>query len=534
MDLPTGAGKSIIIAEFCRQSLEWWDDTRILVLTHQKELIEQDARKLLDIWPEAKIGLYSASLKIKDLSMPITFASIQSIGKKKVMPFDIILIDEAHLINNEETGLYRKFLSSMINSRIIGLTATPFRLGQGLLTEGKNALFTDIIQPVSILELQRDGYLAILRSKTTFTKIDVSDVHVRGGEYIESELQEKVNVYTSNVAIVDEIIKSAAYYKRSHWLIFCAGVEHAQTICNLMQDAGIKAGCVTSKMEIWEREDMLDAFKQGKLTALTNANILTTGFDYPDIDLIAMLRPTKSPGLYMQMAGRGLRLKSQGGDCLVLDFAGNVETHGPIAYIKPPKAKTENGSGVVPMKECPECLEIVPASIRICPSCGYEFPKEDKTWMLFDGDINGDGIQRWTITTAIWSKTESRTSGKPMLTCTYWTKESEYKQFTEFYLLWHNGYAQKKSKNELRNICYKSNIEYTEEDNFNILIDKLKSAKFPMFIFTQKHGKYDRIVNKLYEDDVKTLVIQKEKRERTLNEAKSKIFAGLLANNPKN
>lgn len=524
MVLPTGAGKSIIIAEFCRQCLEYWPDGRILILTHQKELIEQDARKLLDIWPSAPVGIYSASMKMKDLSMPITFASIQSIGKKSVPSFNIIMIDEAHLINNEDKGLYRKFLSKMYGARIVGLTATPYRLGQGMLNEGDDALFTDIIQTVTILDLQRDGYLAKLRSKSTFNKLDVSDVHKRGGDYIESELQEKINVFSTNASMVNEIVASAKYYDRHHWLIFCAGVEHAKNIADMLNELGIPTGCVTGSMEMWEREDTLDAFKSGKLTAVTNANVLTTGFDYPDIDLIAMLRPTLSPVLYVQMAGRGLRLKSNGGDCLVLDFAGNVETHGPIAFVKPPKRKGEGGGGVQPMKECPQCLEIVPASVRTCPACGYEFPKEDKTWMLFDGDINGDGLQRWTTAFWVWEKTTSRTSGKPMVTCTYWPQETQYKTFTEFFLLWHNGYVQKRSVQELKKLCAKVGIEW--EEDIDSLLEKLKNSQMPVYFFTQKDGKYDRIAYKLWNDDVEELLKEKAEKDRILNEARSNILAG--------
>lgn len=525
--LPTGAGKSVIIAEFCRLCLEYWPETRILILTHQKELIEQDARKLLAIWAEAPVGIYSASMRMRDLSMPITFAAIQSIGKKSVPNYNIVLIDEAHLINNDDKGLYRKFLAKTCGARIVGLTATPYRLGQGLLTEGEDALFTDILEPTSILELQKDGYLAALRSKTTFNRLDVSDVARRGGEYVEAELQKKVDVYATNEAIVEEIVSSAHYYKRRHCLIFCSGVSHARHVAELLSNHGMSAGCVTGEMEMWEREDVLDAFRSGKLTAVTNANVLTTGFDYPDIDLIAMLRPTLSPVLYMQMVGRGLRVKSNGGDCLVLDFAGNVETHGPIAFVKPPRRKGEGAGGVAPMKECPKCLEIVPASTRTCPACGYEFPKEDKTWMLFDGDINGDGLKRWTVTSWLWAVSTARTSGKQMLTCTFWVREASYKFFTEYFLLWHEGYVKKRSFNELKNVCSKVGIMF--DDDIESLVDLLNKAEFPQFIFTQKDGKYDKITTKLYADDVKALLEQKEERERVLHEAKSRIFAGLLA-----
>ena len=171
-----------------------------------------------------------------------------------------------------------------------------------------------------------DGYLARLCSKHTGMTIDAGSVHKRGGEYIESELQALVDTDLNTQQAVEETIARAA--DRKAWLFFCAGVEHAEHVRDSLAAHGIQAACITGKTPKAEREDIIKRFRAGEIRALTNANILTTGFDYPDIDLIVMLRPTMSPGLYMQMAGRGLRIKSHGGDCMVLDFAGNVATHG--------------------------------------------------------------------------------------------------------------------------------------------------------------------------------------------------------------
>ena len=523
VELPTGAGKSIIIAEFCRLTLEWWPDTKILMLTHQKELIEQDARKLLTIWEDAPVGIYAASLGMKDLDHAVTFASIQSIANASNVPqFNVILVDEAHLINNRESGQYRQFINHQA-ARVIGLTATPYRTGQGYLTEGNDALFSDILTPVSILELQRDGYLARLTSKGTVNRLITAGLKIRGGDYVEKDLQERVNKYKTNVQMVDEIIHSMKYYDRHHVLIFCSGVDHAMAIAKLMNENGVSCGCVHGKMSMKERDEALYDFTSGFYSAMTNANILTTGFDFPDIDLIAMLRPTMSTGLYMQMVGRGLRLKSNGGDCLVLDFAGNVQQHGPIAFIEPPKKKGDGKKGVAPCKECPNCLEILPVQVMTCPSCGYEFPRNDKTYMLYYGVVNGDEVQQWTVAFATWSVTQSRKNGKNMIVCTYMVEESENKIFTKYYCcLDHEGYIKRKSTRELRAYCAKVGVEYT--DDYLKLIDQLNWAEKPMYIFTQKDGKYDRIIDELLEAEVEEIERQQLAKENLIDEAKERIY----------
>jgi DNA repair protein RadD len=338
MVLPTGAGKSVIIAEIMRNALQNWPETKTLMLCHQKELLEQNAEKMRQHWPGAPMGIYSASIGRKQLGEPITFAGIQSIRTKaqEVGHIDLVLIDECHLVSHNDEGGYRAFMAELqaINPalRVIGLTATPYRLGHGLITDAP-AIFADLIEPVSIEELVFRGYLSKLRSKVTGARLDVSKVKKRGGEYIEADLQRAVDTDDQNHAVVREVIARAE--DRKAWLFFCTGVQHAQHVSYVLQKHGIFAACVTGDTPKAERAAILADFKAGKLRALTNANVLTTGFDYPDIDLIAMLRPTMSPSLYVQMAGRGMRPKSHTDHCLVLDFAGVVETHGPITAVQP-------------------------------------------------------------------------------------------------------------------------------------------------------------------------------------------------------
>ena len=180
--LPTGAGKSHVIAALCKDAIQNWPETRILMLTHVKELIEQNAEKMRQHWPNAPMGIYSASIGQKILGEPITFAGIQSIRKHadKIGLVDLIIIDECHLVNHNDEGGYRSLIAELVRInpalRVIGLTATPFRLGHGLITD-KPAIFDALLEPVTIEELITKGHLMPLRSKVTTTQLDTTGVH---------------------------------------------------------------------------------------------------------------------------------------------------------------------------------------------------------------------------------------------------------------------------------------------------------------------------------------------------------------------
>jgi DNA repair protein RadD len=170
--LPTGAGKSHVVAYLCKDALQNWPETRVLMLTHVKELIEQNAEKMRLHWPGAPLGIYSASMRSRQIGEPITFAGIQSVAKRarEIGFVDLVIIDECHLVNHKDEGGYRMLIEDLrsINPalRIVGLTATPYRLGHGLITD-KPALFDALLEPVGIEELVYKGHLSTLRSKAT-------------------------------------------------------------------------------------------------------------------------------------------------------------------------------------------------------------------------------------------------------------------------------------------------------------------------------------------------------------------------------
>ena len=338
---PTGSGKAHIIAGFCKDILKRKPEAKILVLSHVKELLVQDAEKVHQAWPQAPLGIFSAGLRTKETA-PITVAGIQSIWRKaeELGTVDIVIVDEAHMIQNEDEGMYRKLLSVLkkknTGMRMIGLTATPYRLGQGLLTEGEDAIFHGLIEPVRIEELVKRGFLARLTSTFTDLQMNVEGIKKVQGDYEKRELESRVNSSEVNAKVVSETIRRAG--DRTAWLVFCVSISHAEAMREEFRAQGVVAEAITSKTSSGERERIFNGFKAGTIKALTNVGVATTGFDYPDIDVIVMARPTLSPGLYVQMSGRGMRVKSPGHhkDCLVLDFAGNIARHGAVTKIIPP------------------------------------------------------------------------------------------------------------------------------------------------------------------------------------------------------
>jgi DNA repair protein RadD len=243
---------------------------------------------------------------------------------------------------------------------------------------------------------------------------------------------------------------------------------------------------------------MLTEFKAGTIRALTNANVLTTGFDAPSIDLIAMLRPTMSPGLYVQMAGRGLRIADGKTDCLVLDFAGVVEQHGPITAVRPPPKKGDR-VGEAPVKVCDNCQEICHLSVRECPACGTPFPEPVRpTLKLSHLDIMGVEGTDLDVTAWTWRKHLSRASGKEMLSLTYYGGLSDL-PVTEYLAVTHDGYAGEKSRRLLSDIAYKAKValDYRATD-LHDMAQQLTEGQPPSHIEFKREGKFFTVLKRTW------------------------------------
>jgi DNA repair protein RadD len=375
--IPTGGGKSLIMAQLIREIVEDYG-ARVLLLTHVKELIQQDHDEILELWPEAPIGIFSASLKRKEIQAPILVAGIQSIEKHvhKLDPApEIVLIDECHLMSTTDSSRYARAMATLKamypKLRVVGLSATPYRMDRGWLHKGDGAFFGSIVYDAKIQSLIDDGYLASLIVKAGKATISTDGLHKVGKEWQAGELEDRaMEGNTTKIAVQDMITRGA---DRKKWLIFAAGKRHARQILDELEANGIAAGMVLGDTAHHEREQLVSAHKYGDIKALVTINVLSTGYNNPSIDLLALMRPTESPSLYVQQVGRGSRIAPGKKDCLVLDYAGVVVRHGPIDAVDPDR-KPGSGDGVAPAKICPECESIIGAGFRHCPICGYEFP----------------------------------------------------------------------------------------------------------------------------------------------------------------
>ena len=386
--LPTATGKSLIIAAFIQRVFQLYPNQRIIVLVHVKELVQQDTEELLSIWPMAPVGIHCAGLNQKDVIQPIIFGSLGS-ARNNIMAFgyrDLLIIDESHCVSpDEETG-YRKIIDglSVINPtlRVIGMSATNFRLGQGCLTD--NGFFTDICFDITGVEafnrLIAEGYLAPLISRPMKTELDVSSVAISKGDFNQGALQKAVDKQEITYAAIQEAIEYG--HDRVSWLVFASGIEHAEHITSMLQSFGISAEVVHSKITDDERDERILAFKTGKIRALVGFRIMTTGFNHPPVDFIIDLYPTVSPGLHVQKYGRGTRVY-KGTDpnfpqikknCLILDYSGNVRRLGCINDPVKPRKKGDK-TGDIPVKICDACSGYNHISARWCG--GHDYPSDE-------------------------------------------------------------------------------------------------------------------------------------------------------------
>ena len=427
--LPTGAGKSLVIASFLKTIFTYytWRSHRIVIATHVMELIEQNFEELIEHWPTAPAGIYSAGLKRRDIA-PITFCGIASVAGRyaEFGQVDLLIIDEAHLVSGKDDSQYQKFILGLLKAnpslRVIGLSATCYRLGMGALTEG--GIFTHVAYDMTSRDkfnkLLAEGYLARLVPKSTGTLIDVSDVAVRGGEYVDKEVQQAADREEITRAALTETLQYAKSTNRRKWLIFTTGIDHTEHVTAMLSsEFGVPCASVHSKTSKEERKSNIAGLRSGQLTALVNANVLTTGFNVPDVDLIVVLRPTKSTVLWVQMLGRGTRpfyaegfdlstvegrldaiRHSVKSDCLVLDFAGNTRRLGPINDPVLPRKKGEKqGPSEAPFRVCPQCDTYNHATATHCVECGNEFPKLVRFGRTADSAelIKGDAVNEFPV-----------------------------------------------------------------------------------------------------------------------------------------
>ena len=374
--LPTGAGKSLVIAELARLARR-----KILVLTHVKELVEQNHAKYQSYGLSG--GIFAAGLKRKENHHQVTFASVQSVAANLDQfrdEYSLVIIDECHRVSGEETSQYQRIIELLRQQndslKVLGLTATPYRLAMGWIyryhyrgfvrgsDDEQDKPFRHCIYELPLSYMINRGYLT--RPELVNAAVAQYDFSAltqdRFGEYAEKDVNQLLSKHQRVTrAIIEQVMEMAA--ERQGVMIFAATVQHAQEIAGYLPEQ--ETALVTGATDLRDRDQLIQRFKQRQLKYLVNVSVLTTGFDAPHVDLIAILRPTQSVSLYQQIVGRGLRLDEGKQDCLVIDYAGNhVNLHHPEVGEPKPNPDSE------------------PVQV-FCPGCGFA--------NIFWGKTDSDG-----------------------------------------------------------------------------------------------------------------------------------------------
>ena len=362
---PTGSGKSFLIAEIIRAINGKNKELRILVVSHRKEIIEQNVREFQAL-TNLPVGIVSAGLGRKD-RRNITFANIQSLFRTPG-EWDVILADEAHLISQKSNSMYQALLKANPTASVVGLTATPMRLDKSVLV-GADGIFTEIAYEITMTELIAKGFLAPLISVCD-AQIDTTGIKKVAGDFHQGELElvTRPLVHEHARAIHNRT------KQRSKVLVFCTGIKHTEEMA-----AALGGKAITGDMPDMLRSLYIDQFARGEFKYLCNCEILITGFNVPSIDCVALVRATQSLGLYIQAVGRGSRTAPEKKDCLILDFGGNINRHGPVDLIEVVvKKDTPPQFRVPPVKSCDECGCVCNIRLELCPACGAKFPLKTK------------------------------------------------------------------------------------------------------------------------------------------------------------
>ena len=383
-------------------------------------------------------------VSVKKQARPIPVFNLQVRGHPSYFAGGV-LVHNCHLISTKAESMYQKFLAHMPDATRIGLTATPFRLKEGYIY-GPGMMFDhlayDLTSADNFNRLIEDGYLSDLTVKATAQKLSVEGVKTIGGDFNEKQLSAENDREEVTNACVQEIIAKGA--DRKKWLVFAIDIQHAQHVSDAMNACGVKTALLHSKMRE-DRDMLIRRFRDGEYRCLVNINILTTGFDVPDIDLVALLRPTKSPVLHVQTIGRGMRVAVGKSDCLILDFAGNISRLGPINRVHVRK-KGKGGKGGVMAKECPQCAELVHLSVKVCPKCEHKFVFREKLTPKADLQevIARKDRPRWFVVVDVKYRVIEKYNSPPMLMVTYLTAEGD--KIREWCCIEHQNFAGVKAK----------------------------------------------------------------------------------------
>lgn len=337
MVLPTGAGKSIVIADIAHRLNDY-----VLIFCPSREIVEQNFKKLCS-YGILDCSIYSASFNSKEISR-ITFATIGSVKNHPELftHFKNIIVDECHLVNPKE-GMYKDFFDA-VKCKVLGLTATPYRLSSSrdfgsmlkFITRTRPCVFSEVIYQVQISTLLDMGYLSKLNyyemNPLGWNELNLK-VNTTGADYTDKSVvkeYERIDFYGFLVSIVQRLMNPKSGIKRKGILVFTRFLKEAERLTWSIPGAAIVSGETPKK----ERESILEAFKAGEIPVVANVGVLTTGFDYPELDTIVMARPTMSLALWYQIVGRAIRPHPSKEAGWIVDLCGNKKRFGEVKDLR--------------------------------------------------------------------------------------------------------------------------------------------------------------------------------------------------------
>lgn len=459
---PTGSGKSLMIAKIIEKIKQSKSDARVLVLVHVKELVQQNHDEYIELTDDNNVGIYSASIKRRESDCLVTFASISSLARNPdaIGFYNVVIIDEVHKFPSRTDSIYYKVYDKIFENnekvKVIGFSATPWRTSTGLMAEDDMSIFTEVVYDIDIGMLINLGYLCKPVTKMTDIQPDLEGIKRLSNDYNQTQLGERM--IRDKHKVVSAVQKTFELGKnRNSFIFFCSNKDHAKLVESEIKkyECDVKTIFGSTKQEL--RDEVIAKFKDPdriRPMALVNVDVLTTGFNAPNTDVVVLLRPTTSSILYIQMVGRGLRTFEGKDDCLVLDFANCIREHGPITAVRTPA--TKNGEpNKKPFRVCPFCFEVMALNEAVCPACKNKMPRPEKkdyeiNHLPYPSELSLLDTKREVDVEKIMLSRHSKIGKPESLRVTYVTPDGE--MFSEWLCVNHDGYAYNKAMEEIKKI----------------------------------------------------------------------------------
>ena len=391
--MPTGAGKTLVFIHITKNYIEKRPGKRVCIILNKVLLLEQTKQRVAEVIDESLIGMVCGSIGENVSNRQVTIATIQTLSNLSGEKFDLIILDEAHRAESES---YKNFLYTQKNNdpTVLRFTATPFTTSGYIYGDDKDIKY--LTYELSLNELIDEGVLCPIRFKQTEEEFDTSNISMVAGDFNIGQLEELAGDEKKLNAQVSDALERLSNRNKIVWA--CISIKHAQLISGILASRGEEVSIIHSELSLALRKFNQSKFEDTSCRHMVSVTIVSEGYDYPPIDAIVMMRPTRSPVLYVQLVGRGLRLPNDPDtkkkDCLILDYGGVVNA---LGHPNDPKIRkkferinkaTEDAIKIT----CPSCMEMYFEYVKVCTSCAYVFEKEKKEPFNFN-----------SLTTYAWS-----------------------------------------------------------------------------------------------------------------------------------